>query len=247
MRMDAEEQRLARKSARQARRKEEIVRAAIELAARVGLDGFTADDVGRALSMSTPSVFYYFPGGLDELRAAAALRRFYARTESVEADVAAAPTGVAALTTLLRGFVRVYHQDPDGLAKDLEVMMRGAWGHELVQTHIARLNGMFTVIDSKLQADRAAGRLHDAIEHPRRLGMLMNQLAIGLLVGDQMIKKVGGGRKHTLDALLDDLCGLLERGTAAATRAPSAPGAPIKKARARPRRARARARTSSRS
>src|SRR5687768_3716665 len=80
---NAEELRLLRKSARQARRKDEIVRVAGELAEKRGLDGFTADDVARALAMSTPSVFYYFPGGFLELRALVAVRRFYARTDNV--------------------------------------------------------------------------------------------------------------------------------------------------------------------
>jgi AcrR family transcriptional regulator len=235
---DAERQRLERKAARQARRKDEIVRAAAELVVQVGLEGFTADDVARALGMSTPSVFYYFPGGLAELRAAVAVRRFHERSESTLRAVADAPSGVAALTTLLRGFVQSYADDPDGMGKDLEIMMKGAWGPELVQLHITKLNALFTVIEQKLAAEQAAGAIHPDVTNLRRIAMLMNQLGIGLIVGDQMIRKVGGGSKHALAALLDDLCGLIERGVGvggvARTTTSSPSAAP--RSRSRPRR-----------
>lgn len=208
----AERERLARKSARQTKRQEEIVAAASEIAERTGLDAFTASDVAQALSMSTPSLFYYFPGGLSELRATIALRRFYARTAPCLRAVEAARTGKDALIALLRGLAGAYTTDPEGFSMDLEIMQRGSWGEDLVQLHITTLNDLFTVIENKLEADRAAGRLHPQIENLRRIAVLMNQLVIGLVVGDQMIRKVGGGSKHTFDALLRDLCGLVERG-----------------------------------
>lgn len=207
------ELRLLRKSARQARRKDDIVRVALDLADRRGVDAFTADDVAHALGMSTPSVFYYFPGGLLELRATVAVQRFYARTDPIIAAIAEAKTGVDALKTWVRGLASSYAADVEGFGKDLEIMQRGAWGRELVEQHITKLNELFSLVEKKLEVDRARGRLHPAVENPRRLAMLMNQLSLGLVVGDQLRRKAGGGSKHALDALVEDLCGLLERGT----------------------------------
>jgi len=209
---EAEQKRLERKSARQGRRKDEIVQAAVALAATLGVDGFTAEDVGKALAMSTPSVFYYFPGGLAELRASVALRRFYARLDPTVRLVEAAPDGVTALTSWIRGLARCYAEDPDGLGTDIEIMQRGAWGPELVQAHVAKLNALFTTIERKLDADRAAGKLHPGVENLRRMAMLMNQISLGLVVGDQLRRKVGGGSRHAFDGLVDDLCGIIERG-----------------------------------
>jgi AcrR family transcriptional regulator len=210
----AEAARLERKAARQGRRKDEILRAALHIAESAGPEGFTADDVARALAMSTPSVFYYFPGGLAELRAAVALRRFYGRLDVVLKKIEQAPSGVAALTTWVRGMAKAYEEDVDGFGKDLEIMQRGSWGADLVAMHIEKLNALFGVVEKKLEQDRVAGRLHPKVENLRRLAMLMNQLGLGLIVGDQLRRKVGGGSKHALEGLVDDLCGLIERGIA---------------------------------
>jgi AcrR family transcriptional regulator len=207
-----EQERLERKAARQGRRREEIVRAAAEVALGLGVDGFTADDVARALSISAPSVFYYFPGGLSELRAAVALQRFYARFDPVIARIAAAPDGIAALHAFARGLMKEYADDVDGFGTDLEVMQRGAWGPELLRIHVDRVNALFDVVEQKLRADQEAGRLHDDVKNLRRLAMLVNQLLLGLVVGDQLRRKVGGGSKHAFSALVEELCGLIERG-----------------------------------
>jgi AcrR family transcriptional regulator len=209
---EAERLRLERKAARQLRRRDEIVRIAVEIAAKAGPDGFTAEDVAGALQMSTPSVFYYFPGGLAELRAAVAVHRFWSRLDPEMKKVEAAPSGVEALEIYVRTMLKVYVNDVDGVGKDFEIMQRGSWGPELVKHHIEKINAQFTVVEKKLEADRAAGKLHPEVENLRRMTMLMNQVAIGLVVGDQLRRKAGGTSKHALDALVDDFCGLLRRG-----------------------------------
>jgi hypothetical protein len=112
----------------------------------------------------------------------------------------------------LRTMLKVYLSDVDGLGKDFEIMQRGSWGPELVKHHIEKINAHFTVVEKKLEVDRAAGKLHPDVDNLRRITMLMNQVAIGLIVGDQLRRKSGGTSKHGLDALVDDFCGLLRRG-----------------------------------
>lgn len=213
---ESERLRLERKALRQRRRRDEIVAAAEEVASARGLDGFTAEDVARALSISTPSVFYYFAGGLSELRAAVALRRVHARYDAVAPEMASASSGAEALIAFARGLVRSYQEDVDGFGKDIEVMLRGSWDPALVAMHVEKLNALFTLVEERLLADRQRGRLHEDVEDLRRLAMLMNQLVLGLVVGDQLRRKVGGSSKHALTALTDDLCALVERGLARA-------------------------------
>lgn len=209
---EAEQQRLLRKAARQGRRREEIIAAAMTLASEKGLEGFTAEDVGHALAMSIPSIFYYFPGGLTELRAAAAVRRFHVALAPVLKRLESAPSGVDALIDMVRGMADVYAKDREGFGTDLDVMMRGAWSADIVHAHIQWLNEIFSTVEKKLEVDRAHKELHPDVENLRRIAMLMNQLALGIVVGDRFMRRVGGGSKHGYDALVADLCALLERG-----------------------------------
>lgn len=228
----------ARTRARRRGRRREIVDAAAALARDRGGASYTTEELAAACDVSHASLFYYFKGGRQEIETALALRHVWALFERIQEEAGAAPDGVASLVAMVRSLESAVADDEEGVLGAFARMMQGPWPEELVAEHVAVINETYDVVEERLAADRAAGRLSDDVDDLRRYTMMVTALALGQAWQLVMIKASGGTTVHARARLFDDLVGLIERGTRAG---PPAKPSSRKKAAAkkRPRRTRA--------
>jgi AcrR family transcriptional regulator len=206
----SEAARRARRDRRREGRREAILEAAGRVLVKDGLAGFTAGAVAEAADCSKPALFYYFDS-VEAIAAALAEARFRREIEALESAIDAAPSGIEALSALVRAYV-------DHHAEDLEIFsVLQVWGRSAgVQERLLRgeVYPAAAVINDRLEAllrrERRAGRLHPEV-HPRRLAHLAYTTAHGIVSMVSAVRGLGGDTRFSLSELRDEAAAALER------------------------------------
>lgn len=204
------EERQARKERRQQGRRAELLTAARAVLAREGVAGLTMEAVAAAADVSKPAVFYYFRSK-EELVGALAVEQLEAEVAVLEAAVAGAASGVAALAALARAKVDFYAQDLDSFRVAYLWPQLIGLQPELLRERVYPLSQRVNdALEARLREDARAGRLAPGFE-PRRLANLAWTTAHGLLSLVAGLERAGGTTHHTLVQLRDEACALLSR------------------------------------
>lgn len=213
-RMNSEERehaRLARKALRQQQQRQSILDAARQLLKSTGVSGFSIGRVAEEAGLSK-SAFYYYFDSQEALIAALSEEVLEAEAEALVAAIQAAPSGIAALSSLLRARVAHYSSDfdsfrllyvwPQVLGMDPEAVARIAYPKS------ARVQGL---LEARLQADLGSGHLNPEA-HPRLLSLVPWVTAQGLLSLAAGMQSVGGRLLFPLEQMVEEACKVLERG-----------------------------------
>jgi AcrR family transcriptional regulator len=203
--------RLARKQVRQEQHRAALLLAARRQLARSGVSGFSVAAVAAEAGLSKSAFYYYFESQ-EALVAALSEEALEAEAQALLAAIDAAPTGIAALSALLRCRVRLYAQDfdafrllylwPQVLGMDPAAVARIAYPRS------ARVQGR---LEERLKEEQERGFLHPSVQ-PRVLAMVPWVTAQGLLSLASGLSSVGGTLRFPLDQVVEEACAALERG-----------------------------------
>lgn len=211
---EREQRRLARKAERQRLKRAAITAGTVALLEARGTD-FSVQELADGLGMSQASVFYYFPGGKDELLVEAAWSWFHESHEEVARACRAAATGLDALEALVRVRFDQFMRNPDRHAFVLEAVLRVP----LTQTPRAEefyetVNGVFDIVAGRLAEDQERGLVRADID-PRVRVHSANMQVSGFLMVQHTRIRAHGASKHSMETLCEDLCRQLRDSTAA--------------------------------
>lgn len=203
--------RQSRLQSRREARRQEIAREALRRYLAADTGDFVVAEVAQALGVSQASIFYYFPGGKDEVTVLALWELICQELDRVTEEVARAESGVDALSTLVRARVQGYLEAPRAGGDSLRLVASGTLPPERLEEFIQRINRLFDAVEARVQPDVTAGLL--VVDMPvRRLAMLVNHLCTGLLLADSLRRSAGGGSLHGIEDLGEDLVQLVRRG-----------------------------------
>lgn len=206
----APEERVARKQRRQQERRGVLLTAARAVLARQGVAGLTMEAVAAEADVSKPAVFYYFRSK-EELVGELAVEQLEAEVAVLEAAVAGADSGVAALAALARAKVDFYAEDLDAFRVAYLWPQLIGLAPELLRERVYPLSQRVNdALEARLREDARQGLLAPGFE-PRRLANLAWTTAHGLLALVAGMERLGGGTRHTLMQLRDEACALLLR------------------------------------
>lgn len=204
------EERVARKERRQQERRGVLLTAARAVLARQGVAGLTMEAVATEADVSKPAVFYYFRSK-EELVGELAVEQLEAEVAVLEAAVASADSGVAALAALARAKVDFYAEDLDAFRVAYLWPQLIGLAPELLRQRVYPLSQRVNdALEARLREDARQGLLAPGFE-PRRLANLAWTTAHGLLALVAGMERLGGGTRHTLVQLRDEACALLLR------------------------------------
>ena len=207
------EEREARKARRQQERRGVLLTAARAVLARQGVVGLTMEAVATEADVSKPAVFYYFRTK-EELVGELAVEQLEAEVAVLEAAVAGADSGVAALAALARAKVDFYAEDLDAFRVAYLWPQLIGLAPELLRQRVYPLSQRVNdALEARLREDARQGLLAPGFE-PRRLANLAWTTAHGLLALVAGMERLGGGTRHTLVQLRDEACALLLRAAA---------------------------------
>jgi AcrR family transcriptional regulator len=207
------EEREARKARRQQERRGVLLTAARAVLARQGVVGLTMEAVATEADVSKPAVFYYFRSK-EELVGELAVEQLEAEVAVLEAAVAGAASGVAALAALARAKVDFYAEDLDAFRVAYLWPQLIGLAPELLRQRVYPLSQRVNdALEARLREDARQGLLAPGFE-PRRLANLAWTTAHGLLALVAGMEQLGGGTRHTLVQLRDEACALLLRAAA---------------------------------
>jgi AcrR family transcriptional regulator len=207
------EEREARKARRQQERRGVLLTAARAVLARQGVVGLTMEAVATEADVSKPAVFYYFRSK-EELVGELAVEQLEAEVAVLEAAVAGADSGVAALAALARAKVDFYAEDLDAFRVAYLWPQLIGLAPELLRQRVYPLSQRVNdALEARLREDARQGLLAPGFE-PRRLANLAWTTAHGLLALVAGMEQLGGGTRHTLAQLRDEACALLLRAAA---------------------------------
>jgi len=207
------EEREARKARRQQERRGVLLTAARAVLARQGVVGLTMEAVATEADVSKPAVFYYFRSK-EELVGELAVEQLEAEVAVLEAAVAGAASGVAALAALARAKVDFYAEDLDAFRVAYLWPQLIGLAPELLRQRVYPLSQRVNdALEARLREDARQGLLAPGFE-PRRLANLAWTTAHGLLALVAGMEQLGGGTRHTLAQLRDEACALLLRAAA---------------------------------
>lgn len=207
------QEREARKARRQQERRGELLTAARAVLARQGVVGLTMEAVATEADVSKPAVFYYFRSK-EELVGELAVEQLEAEVAVLEAAVAGADSGVAALAAMARAKVDFYAEDLDAFRVAYLWPQLIGLAPELLRQRVYPLSQRVNdALEARLREDARQGLLAPGFE-PRRLANLAWTTAHGLLALVAGLERLGGGTRHTLVQLRDEACALLLRAAA---------------------------------
>ncbi|MEC7522479.1 MAG: helix-turn-helix domain-containing protein [Myxococcota bacterium] len=209
-----EEERIARRDRRQAKKRALILRAAEEVLVERGLPGLTVAAVAERADLSKPAVYYYFDSR-ESLLAGLLVDHFVAETEAMLEAVRAADGGLAALEALMRAYVRHHRSDYAGFRALQIWALSGDAPPDLMAREVYPLSwALMGELEARLRVDLEAGRLRPDVE-PRRLANVALMTVHGIVNVYAGMEAMGGGLRYELDGLLDEACANLIRGATA--------------------------------
>ncbi|MEZ4322481.1 MAG: TetR/AcrR family transcriptional regulator [Myxococcota bacterium] len=177
---------------------------------RDGFGNLTVDAVAEVADVSKPAVYYYFDSK-ESLARALLVQLAHEEVDAVTAAVEATPVGGSVVAAAVRAYV-AHHLDAFELFRAMAVLPlvleAPPEGYPEVD---ARMMGLFDLLESRIAADAAAGRIHEGV-HPRRAGITTWSSMQGLVSMLALLESVNTGFLHTVDAMVDELCGTLTRG-----------------------------------
>lgn len=195
---------------KRARARARLVSATRAVILRDGFGNLTIDAVAAAADVSKPSVYYYFDSK-ESLARALCVQLAHEEIAAVVAAIEATPAGESILDAAVRAYV-AHHVAALELFRATIVwplvLDAPPEGYPEVDAEMMRLFGLF---QARLEADAAAGRLHAGV-HPRRAGLTAWNAMQGLVSMLALLDSVNTGFLHTVDAMVDELCGTLTRG-----------------------------------
>ena len=209
-----EEERIARRDRRQAKKRALILRAAEEVLVERGLPGLTVAAVAERADLSKPAVYYYFDSR-ESLLAGLLVDYFVAETEALLEAVRAADGGLGALEALMRAYVRHHRSDYAGFRALQIWALSGDAPPDLMAREVYPLSwALMGELEARLRIDQEAGRLRPGVE-PRRLANVALMTVHGIVNVYAGMEAMGGGLRYELDGLLDEACANLIRGATA--------------------------------
>jgi len=207
---DAAEARRTRQQRRRDRSRDEILAAARTVLLRDGITAVTLEAVAREAGMSKTGLYYYFASkeALVFELVFAALRR---QAEAVEARVATAGTGPAALGAVIGATVEGYASQMDDfrLAYLLPQVSTAA-SLEMSKEQFARLRPLNDMMFAGAADLLAAGRKPGPIE-PRLLTFLAFLSAIGLLTMKGLVESMGDPLLYSDKQMVEALSQIFSR------------------------------------
>jgi AcrR family transcriptional regulator len=207
---DAAEARRTRQQRRRDRSRDEILAAARTVLLRDGITAVTLEAVAREAGMSKTGLYYYFASkeALVFELVFAALRR---QAEAVEARVATAGTGPAALGAVIGATVEGYASQMDDfrLAYLLPQVSTAA-NLEMSKEQFARLRPLNDMMFAGAADLLAAGRKPGPIE-PRLLTFLAFLSAIGLLTMKGLVESMGDPLLYSDKQMVEALSQIFSR------------------------------------
>ena len=207
---DAAEARRTRQQRRRDRSRDEILAAARTVLLRDGITAVTLEAVAREAGMSKTGLYYYFASkeALVFELVFAALRR---QAEEVEARVATAATGPAALGAVIGATVEGYASQMDDfrLAYLLPQVSTAA-NLEMSKEQFARLRPLNDMMFAAAADLLAAGRKPGPIE-PRLLTFLAFLSAIGLLTMKGLVESMGDPLLYSDKQMVEALSQIFSR------------------------------------
>ncbi|HBQ15430.1 MAG: TetR/AcrR family transcriptional regulator [Sandaracinaceae bacterium] len=210
----SEEDRIARKTRRQARKRARILEVAEEVLVEFGLPGFTVAAVAERADLSKPSVYYYFESR-EALLSALLADHFARETHALLDAVERAESGLGALEAMMRAFV-AHHRDDYAGFRALQIWaLSGDAPPDLMAQEVYPLSWkLMGELEAKLERDRADGALSADVE-PRRLANVALMTVHGIVNVHAGMDAMGAGLRYELDGLLDEACANLVRGAKA--------------------------------
>lgn len=206
----AEARRLARKARRHADRRAAILAAARTLLDRAGIEALTIAAVAEAAEVSKPAVYYYFRSR-EEVLGHLAADLLEGEVEAILAAIDRAPSGVEALAALVRTKVDRYARDLDAFRVAYVYPQLVRLPPALVRERVLPLSWRVNdVLEARLRADRAAGRLAPGL-HPRRLANLAWIAAHGILSLAAAMEAAGSSTAASVRQLRDEAVALVRR------------------------------------
>ncbi|MBK8262266.1 MAG: TetR/AcrR family transcriptional regulator [Nannocystis sp.] len=204
----------ARKARRQAGRREEILAAAREVLLADGL-AFTMDRVAEQADVSKAALYYYFRSKEAVVGALAGLALRHEVAVLGKALVAA-PTGVEAMTAVVRAKVALYREEPDTFR------ILYLWSPLLGLTDariLAELHPLTEVVtaalENKLLRDQRLGLISGSLD-ARRLACFAAAAAQGVLAATLGLGDQAGSMRFELEPLCDEACAALRARAAVA-------------------------------
>lgn len=203
------ERRAARKARKREQARREIIDAATEVLIERGIGNFTLDAVARTLGVTKPAIYYYFKSKNALLHAIVAAHQ-KAESDTLCESIATAPSGAEALGTAIRAFARhhganlgifrLMYMYPQ-LVKPEQLGVNAESLKELVHPYTTRL---YDALEEKLLEDQQRGRLAEHV-HPRRLAVDAHAAVLGVMTLLSLTQVAGDPMKHTDAELIDEL------------------------------------------
>lgn len=194
---------------KRARARAAIIDAARELVLRDGYENLTMEGLAAEADVSKPSLYYYF----SSKEAVVGVLAQATAEASVEAMIEAlekADRGPATIRALVRAYIDSYI-DALNLFR-VEYVYGQTVPIDATSDDVdAVMIDLFARIESRLAEDAAAGLVHEGLDL-RRTAVVIWTSAHGLMSALSVLAHAGSNLTHSVDAMTDELCGVLVRG-----------------------------------
>jgi AcrR family transcriptional regulator len=200
---------LSRSQRRRERSRDEILDAARTVLEARGLQGLTMDEVARAVGLTKPALYYYFPSK-DALLGELHHRSFAQMSQRLHDAVEATAAGPEALRALIRETVTQYAPRMNDFRLAFLQPQLAADALHATPEQLARIRPLndlaFAGAAARVQADHA-GR---AGVHPRLLAFLAHLAALGVLTMKGLVETFDDPLRYTDEELIDALARVFE-------------------------------------
>lgn len=199
----------SRSQRRRERSRDEILDAARTLLETRGLQGLTMDEVARAVGLTKPALYYYFPSK-DALLGELHHRSFAQMSQRLHDAVAATTAGPDALRALIRETVSQYAPRMNDFRLAFLQPQLAADALQATPEQLARIRPLNDLAFAGAATRVKAGRPGRAGVQPRLLAFLAHLSALGVLTMKGLVEAFDDPLRYSDEELIDALARVFE-------------------------------------
>lgn len=199
---------VSRVQRRRQQTRQEIIDTTWKLIDENALVNLSVDAVAKAMGLTKPAIYYYFPSK-QALLQALIIEALCVEVDQLCAVIDKAQSGAQALGLVIRAFVKYYSQHTDRfrliyLQSQLLGYSKLGINEESARKFIHPCtNVFFDKLTAKLQVDKKQGKLASQL-HPRRLAMAAHLAGIGIMTMKGVADSAGDPLKFSDKQLIDE-------------------------------------------
>lgn len=198
-----------RSQRRRERSRDEILDAARTVLEARGLQGLTMDEVARAVGLTKPALYYYFPSK-DALLGELHHRSFAQMAQQLHDAVERTASGPDALRALIRATVSQYAPRMDDFRLAFLQPQLAADALKATPDALARIRPLNDLAFAGATARVKAGPAGRAKLNPRLLAFLAHLSALGVLTMKGLVESFDDPLRYSDDELIDALAQVFE-------------------------------------